>query len=186
MSSALTFYFKDIFSNYSEFKSYLTEYNIFNTTSALDNTFAEFVFKTLFRQFCNSNIQYDTPDDFKNDLANILEDNMLRYQKRLDLVKKAHALTDDELILLSKAIANTSVNPNTVVDDPSEPIEYISTQASTYAKDNKLQAFLKAIELLPNQYMGEMISKCKSLFKSIIPNQVFLYEGREIYEDWED
>lgn len=186
MSSALTFYFKDIFPTYTEFKTFLQEFNVFNTTQTLDNTFAEFVFKTLFRQFCNSNIQYDTPDDFKNDLANILEDNMLRYQKRLDLVKKAHALTDDELILLSKAIANTSVNPNTVVDDPSEPIEYISTQASTYAKDNKLQAFLKAIELLPNQYIGELINKCKSLFKSIIPNQILVYEGREIYEDWED
>lgn len=177
MSSALTFYFKNIFPNYQNFEEFLTEYNVVDTSTIENSTFAEYIYKILYRRYHNSNIQYDTIEDFKCDFANVIEDTFSKYQKQVDIIQKMQNLTDKELLTISTAIANTSTNPNTKLADPESPIEYVSAQAYTIAKDNKLQAYLRALESIPTKLIGIMLQRCVNLFKSIIPNQVFVYDN---------
>ena len=179
MSSALTFYFKEIFPTEQSFIDYLSDYVIFNTSTATNLAFAQYVYKILFRKYHNSNVQYDTQDDFKSELANVLEDTMEKYQKQLSLINSAMALTIDDIEKISTALANQSNNPNTKPDDIEAPLEYISAQAYTIAKDNKLQAYLRAIETIPTKLIDSMLARCRNLFKTIIPKQIFVYTDEE-------
>lgn len=176
-SSAITFYFKEIFPKQDDFTTYVTDYNIANLTIPANLTFAQYLFKILYRRFHNSNIQYDVPDDFKCDLANILEDNFDKYKKQIDITNKMYALTDDEMLLISEALANSANNPNTAVTDPTKPLEYIGAQAYTIAKSNKLQAYLNALRTIPTKLIEGLLAECSGLFKKYIPEQIFIYKG---------
>lgn len=180
MSSALTFLFKNIFPSFEEFKEFLTNEKIVDLTNVENLTFAEFMFKILFRRFHNSNIQYDTIDDFKCDFANILEDYFARYKKQVDLIKKIEQLTEEDILRISTALANQSNNPNSKPTDPTQPLEFVSAQAFTIARDNKLQAYLRALQNIPTLFIEEMLKKCVNLFKTIIPKVVYVFEDKEI------
>lgn len=179
MSSALTFYFKNIYPTFEEFKAFIIKQEISDLTNEENLTFAKYIYKMLFRRFHNSNIQYDTIEDFECDFANILEDNFERYKTQVDLIKKMQQLTDSELLTVSSALANQSNNPNTKLSDPTQPLEFISAQAFTIAKDNKLQAYLRALSSIPTQLIDAMLLRCVNLFKTIIPNQVFVFGEKE-------
>lgn len=175
MSSALTFYFKEIFPSLEEFQNFLTEFQVVNITNAENLTFANYIYKILFRRYHNSNVQYDTPEDFKCDFANILEDNFAKYQRQISLIQSMQQLTEDEIITIGTALANQANNPNTKPNDPTQPLEYISAQAFTLTKDNKLLAYLRAIQSVPTQLIDELLLRCVNLFKTILPKTVALY-----------
>ena len=179
MSSALTFYFKNIYPTFEEFKTFLTNQNIVDLTNSENLTFAQYIYKILFRRFHNSNIQYDTIEDFECDFANVLEDNFLKYKRQVELIKTMQNITDADLVTVSTALANQSNNPNTKVEDPTQPLEYISAQAFTIAKDNKIQAYLRALSAIPTQLIDAMLLRCVNLFKTIIPKQIFVYGDKE-------
>lgn len=175
MSSALTFYFKEIFPDVASFQAFLTDFQVVDITNAENLTFANYIYKILFRRYHNSNVQYDTPDDFKCDLANILEDNFAKYQRQLSLIKSMQQLTEDEIATIGTALANQANNPNTKPNDPTQPLEYISAQAFTLTKDNKLLAYLRAIQSVPTQLIDELLLRCVNLFKTILPKTVAIY-----------
>lgn len=176
MSSALTFYFKEIFPTQADFQSYLMDFAIADISDAENLTFANFLYKILFRKHHNSNIQYDIIDDFKFDLANKIEDVFEKYKRQVAMIKKIQNLTDEELAIVSTALANSANNPNTTIDDPTKPLEYVGAQAYTIANTGKLQAYLNALKTIPTQLIDAFLMNCSSLFKSIIPNQIYLYE----------
>ena len=90
-----------------------------------------------------------------------------------------YQLTNDQLVLLNRALANSANNPNTEVDDPTEPLAFISNQTYTQIKDNELQAYLRAISLIPSKRIREFLTKIRPLFKTYIPNQIFIYKGED-------
>lgn len=179
MSSAITFYFKEIYPTFDKFQAFLTSQNVVDLSDAENLTFAQYIYKILFRRYHNSNIQYDTIEDFECDFANIIEDSFDKYKVQVDLVKKMQKLTDAELLTVSTALANQSNNPNTKPTDPTQPLEYISAQAFTIAKDNKVQAYLRALSAIPTKLIDAMLLRCVRLFKTIIPNQVFVYGDKK-------
>lgn len=176
MSSALTFYFKEIFPNFEKFKEFLNRYNVVDVNDNANLLFAQYVFKVLFRRYCNSNVQYDTIEDFCCDFANVLEDNFDKYKRQYDIIKEMYKLTVDELAIVNKALANNSVNPNTELDDPTKPLNYISAQAFSYTTDNKVLAFMRALENMPTKLIDSLTRRCVNLFKTILPNQIFVFK----------
>ena len=179
MSSALTFFFKEIFPTKQDFLTFFTEYDLgIDMILAENQAFAEYLYKILFRRYHNSNIQYDTPEDFKCDLANIVEDIFTKYQAQVEITKKMAALTDEELFTVSTALANSANNPNTAPGDPTKPLDYIGAQAFTIAKTGKVLGYLQALNNIPTQLIDEFLLACSGLFKSILPNQIYLYGGR--------
>lgn len=178
-SSSITFYFKEIFPNFASFNQYLKDFEVVDTTAADNETLAKQIYKYLFRQFCNSNVQYDTPEDFKLSLANVIEDMFEKYKQQLALIQKVHNMTAEDLEIISRALANTSQNPNSAPQDIEKPLEYITAQAYTVARTGRLQAYLQAINAMPTKLIGELILSCKKLFKQILPTQVFYYKNME-------
>lgn len=182
MSTAITFYFKEIFPNYADFDYFLNDFNIVSTIgdeNAANLSFAQYLYKILFRRYHNSNVQYDTIDDFKLDFANVLEDCFTKYKRQMEILTKIHELTDKELITINTALANNSLNPNTRVDDPTAPLDFISAQAYSFTQDNKLNAFLRAMENIPGKLIDTMLRRCVNLFKTVLTNQIFVYKGEE-------
>lgn len=175
MSSALTFYFKEIFPKEDDFITYLIEYDIVDVSGSENLIFAKYIYKVLFRQYCNSNIQYDTPDEFKCDLANILEDSFDEWKKQLDVAKKTQELTDDELLEVTTAISNSANNPNTKLPNPKDLIEYVGAQVSSFSSNGKLVGYVTALSMIPTHMIGKILKDCGRLFKTIIPNQIFIY-----------
>lgn len=174
MSDALTFYFSDIIPDVESWQEFLTDFDVLTITD--DNrAFVNQMFKYLDRRFHNSNVQYDTPYAFKSALANRVEDVWGKYARQRALAEKINDLTDDDLQQLSFALANAANNPNDVPDDPLKPLEYISNQSTTYAKMNKLQAFVIAIKNVQTQLIQEFIDDCKPLFKSIFTPPGIVY-----------
>ena len=108
-----------------------------------------------------------------------MQDSFDKYQKQLEQIDKVYQLTADELQTINTAIANQSLNPNTKVEDPTQPIDYISAQALTIARDNKLQAYLRAIANIPTKLIDSMLLRYVNLFKTILPRQVFVYGEKE-------
>lgn len=174
-SSAISFYFKEIFPTVQDFETFLTDYDVADISIATNQVFAQYIYKVLFRKFHNSNVQYDTPDDFKCDLANIIEDGFDQWKRQLDLAKKTQALTDDELLELSTSLSNSANNPNTKVDDPRDFLEYVGAQVSSFANSGKLNGYLNAIRTIPTKLIGKILMDCGRLFKTFIPNQIFIY-----------
>lgn len=171
-----TFVFKEIYPDFESFEKFLNEYQVVDL-SVLENVdFAKYMYKCLFRRYHNSNIQYDTIEDFECDFANILEDNFDKFKKQFDYVKKIEQLSEEDYIEISRAIANQAVNPNSKPDDPTQPLDFVSSQAFTLAKDNKQQAFLRAISGIPTKLIGEMLKKCVNLFKTICTKEIFVYK----------
>lgn len=177
-SSSLTFYFKEIYPSFEKFKDFINKYEIVDLSNEENLTFAKYIYKILFRRFHNSNIQYDTIEDFECDFANIIEDNFEKYKKQVEIAKKMQNLTDEELIQINSALANQSNNPNTELEDPTKPINFVSSQAFTLAKDNKLTAYLRALQTIPTQLIDAMLMRCRTLFKTIISNQIFVYKNK--------
>lgn len=155
----------------------MTEYEIVNMGDPTNQTFARYIYKLLFRQYHNSNVQYDTPEDFKCDLANILEDEFSKYQKQVALAESIYNLSQDELTIASTALASSANNPNTQQDDPTTWLSYVGAQAYTSTKNGKLQAYLLAIKNIPTKNVGELLTRCSGLFKRIISDQIFIYKG---------
>lgn len=179
MSSAITFYFKEIYPTAESFNIWITDELIADLTNQDNLNFSNYLYKILFRKYHNSNIQYDTINDFKCDFANKIEDIFTKYQKQLELIKKINNLTDAEIMTISTAIANSANNPNTTVDDPTKPLDYVGAQAYTIANTGKLQAYLQALRLIPTKLIDELLLQCRGLFKTIIPNQINLFGGEE-------
>jgi len=178
--SALTFYFKEIFPTKETFKEYLTEFEIVDITDAENLIFAEYLFKVIFRKYHNSNVQYDTPEDFKCDLANILEDSFLKFKRQTELARKTAKLTDEEILTMTTALANSANNPNSKPVDPTKPFEYVGAQAYTIANNGKLQGYLQALNNIPTLLIDEILLSCRGLFKTFIPNQIYIYRGEQL------
>lgn len=179
MSSALTFYFKEIYPTFTDFEVFLNNYEVVDLSNVENLTFAKYLYKILFRKYHNSNIQYDTIADFECDFANIIENSFSKYQTQLSLIQKMQNLTEAELITINTSLANQSLNPNTELDDPTQPLEFVSAQAFSIARDNKMQAYLRALSSIPTQLIDAMLLRCQNLFKTIIPNQVYVFKNKE-------
>lgn len=179
MSSAITFYFKEIFPTFADFQGFMTTYEVVDMGSQINVTFAQYIYKLLFRQYHNSNVQYATPEDFMCDLANILEDEFEKYQKQITLANQIYALTEDEITIASSALASSANNPNLQQDDPTQWLSYVGAQAYTSTKNGKLQAYLLALKNIPTKSIGELLTRCSGLFKKIIPDQIFIYKGEK-------
>lgn len=183
MSTALTFFFKEIFPDVESWLEFFKEYDIASLESDQDQSFARHMFKIIYRRFHNSNVQYDTQDAFKCDLANIIEDCFAKYKKQVEIAQKLYDMSENDILELSSTLANSGNNPNTQPNDPKKPLDYFGAQVFSFVKSGKLVGYLTALQSIPTKMIGAVLTDCAGLFKRIIPNQIYLFEGVEIHED---
>lgn len=174
-NNALTFLFKEIFPTKASWETYFGDYDIVDLTD--DNTpFCDYLYKILYRRYANSNVQFDTIEDFKLALANKVEDVFAKYARQLTLIEKVNNLTDDELLRVSSALANSANNPNDAPDDPTQPLNYISAQAYSLVNSNKLTSYLSALNSVSTKLIDAFLTQCASLFKGIFSEEAILFD----------
>lgn len=175
--SALTFYFKDIFPTWESFQQFLEEYQVWGgTPGTVTAETQNLLYKYLFREYMNSNIQYDTPEEFKADFATVFEQHMQQFQKQFELINKTYALTADEITLIGQRLQNIAVNPNSAPVNPGVPLEYVTDQTYEKMDDGRIKAFLDAITRMPSLRIRDFVDKFKKLFKTTFYNQKEYYE----------
>lgn len=174
--STLTFLFKDIFPDKESFETFLTEFDVVSNLTDDKKAFGDYLFKILNRKFHNANVQFDTQDDFKCELANKVEDTFDRYARQLSLIEKMNNLTDAEIQQVSTALANSANNPNDQPDDPTKPLPFISAQAYSIVGTGKLQSLLAAFQSTQTKLIDEFLFNCRPLFKGILPQNVVIFD----------
>lgn len=193
MSTAFTFYWSDIFPDWQTFAKFNEDYAVigFYKNGVADPTISEFLqycYKLLSRYFWKANIRYSDVNSFCRALANVLEDRFYQFKKQKELIDKAYKLTDEDIEQIQESLQNVADNPNTVPDDPRKPLQYISSQAFGFVKENRLKAYLRAINEMPNLRINEFIRgraeyadeiSFLDLFMNVQPNTDYLYTDKE-------
>lgn len=177
MSDTLTFKFKDIFTDEDEFITFLTTYGVKTSISvgSADETFAKYLYKILMRRYYNSSIQYDTPQAFCYGLAETLEIIFDKYKRNKTLIETMQTLSEDDLVIIGENLTNASDNPNNKPTSVREQLDYITQQNWNMATTNKLQAYLQAVESMPEMQIDNICRECAKHFKSIYTGAIYLY-----------
>lgn len=167
---ALTYYFQEIFPDYETFKKFTDSLEIYSTDDTISEEFNKYLFEILFAHFYNNNVRYDSIDCFELEFGNVYKNNFKMLQMRKATIDKIYQLTDDDLKELSTSLTNLAYNPNTEPDNPLKPLNYVSNQSYSVANMGKLNAYITAINSIPDLDAGNIISKFEWLFIQIYPD----------------
>lgn len=177
MSDTLTFKFKEIFTNENDFLTFITAYGVKDSLSdTSDLNFAKYLYKILDRKYHNESVQYDTPEDFCYGLAETLEIIFDKYKKNKALIEAITALSNDDLIIIGENLTNASDNPNNKPTSVREQLDYITQQNWNMSTTNKMQAYITAVDTMPEAQIDNICRECAKHFKSIYTGAIYLYE----------
>ncbi len=185
MSVKITYYFSDIFPTLDNFVSCIEEYGI----DISDPVFNQFVYNVINLSYLKANIRYNEKEAFMAGLVNVLMNKYAKFKKEKELINSIYKLTLDEINVINDALTNQSENPNTSPTNPLEPLNYVSSQTFQRISNNRLNAYLNAINNLPsfntfeflkggkNEYKWEL--QINDLFMQVLPNNIYLYNKEE-------
>lgn len=185
MSDAVTFYFEELIPDYDTFNSLCNELGIPNT--AEDTTFKTYLYNVLNRYFYHQNVRYEEPGAFITQFGNVLLNKYYKYKKYKEVIDAMYNLTLDEMRIVTDGLTNVANNPNDAPEDPLKPLEYISMQTYSYTKENKLQAYLRALDAIPTLNIDELIRGNErdkneiqfiELFMNVQPNQFHIFRRK--------
>lgn len=167
-----TFLYKEIIKDKPTFDSFLINYHIQNVPST-DGIFENFLYDILYLNYSNKNIRYDEPTAFLNALALILRNKFDKYKKEKELIDSIYKLTLEDFEVINKTINNVANNPNTKPLDPTQPLDFVSSQNFIQIKDNKIKAYLLALNNLPTFNIYEFFNGKNSRYEMCI-NDLFM------------
>ena len=189
MGTAITYFFDEIFPTYEDWRTFSAQ-----TTAVGENpepdilAFDKFCYNALYRTFAKQNVRYTTKEQFINALATVYDQKFTQFYKQKQIVDNIYNLTEADYILASQTLTNVANNPNTQPDDPMQPLQYVSAQTVSNLTDNRLKAYLDALNNMPMLDITRFIygerdnpkNKCfmqfSDLFMNVQPNAVYLYE----------
>lgn len=176
----ITFYFNDIISDYNSWVQ-LVSNNVFSAEErATMSSFDQWCYNLLSRYFRNVNVRYTVPDAFIAQLINVYDNRVRQFFKQKQLIDEVYKLTFDELVIVNKALNNYASNPNTLPNDPLQPLDFITSQTYGQVTDNKLRAYIESINRLPSLRVDEFIRGRNGYFDEI--NFVDLFMNLQINE----
>lgn len=159
--SKVTFYFKDILPTLDAFKQAIEDYT---TLTKTDATHA-YLYKVLYNQYANSNVNYMTEDAFLRHFMLIYESICEQMKIRMATIAKAYALTDDDLVLLNQSITAVANNDDTALDEPLDTLaSYVSMQSGGKNKGNMFEAYMNYIDKIKDKYLVEFIRQFSGEF----------------------
>ena len=185
--TSFTYYFEEIFPDYATWKEFIENSSSIDLTNALNLAFDEYCFNLLYRHFNHVNIRYTSVNAFLGELLNVYENKFKQFKKEKDLIETIQGLTNEDLQLVSTTLSNMANNPNDEVDDPLQPLNYISAQTFENVQSNKLRAYLDALNNMPSLNIYKFFKAnnknemgFEDLFMNIQPNiQYFYRRGNE-------
>lgn len=160
MSTALTYYFNEIFTSYYDWKDFSYSLGLFDPQSAADapyRAFDQFCYNVLARYFINQNVRYTEVNTFLCKLANVYVDRFKQFYNQKEAIDALYGLTADDYAIVNNYLNNMANNPNELPSDPLKPLEFISAQRYGQVTSNRLKAYLDAINGMPSLRINEFI-----------------------------
>lgn len=180
----ITFTFKEIFPEYSDWKEFITSEGIVDYSKPQLALFDEFCYKILKRQYNNASIRYDIVEDFLSEISIIYRQKFNQFLIEKTLCDKLYSLTDEDIYILNEVVNNRAYNPNEIITDYKTILTYISEQNYNYAKGNKLEQYLKALLSIPSFNIFNFLKKqdensmsFEDLFIQILARENFIFRG---------
>lgn len=175
----LTYYFKDIFPDYTSWKGTLTAGGIYTELGINDYTVDQFIYNRLIRAFRTANIRYRDPNDFICELENRYINYYNKFKKEKSIIESMYSISDSDIQLVSDAISNFSDYPNEAVTDATAPLNFITRQTFNHVKNNKIRAYLEALNGMETLRIEELLNEFRDLFMSIEPFMLNTYGEEE-------
>lgn len=180
---AFTFFFQEIFSSYDDWKQFFENNStIVDYTDPLEAQFDNFCYNILTRHFHNVNIRYDTISAFLSELLNVYENKFKQFLNEKKVIDAISQLTIEDYQIVSKGLTNMANNPNDDVEDPTQPLNYISAQTYNQIESNKLKAYLDALNNMPSLNVYKFLKPNNpnemgftDLFMNVQPNIKYVY-----------
>ena len=176
-----TVLFTEVWSSAEDFK---TDFGASPFTGAISSSSPDNVtllYYLLYGKYGNNPIANLDVEQFKMKLFGIIFAYGPSWQKRLDIQSKLRGLTDSDILIGSKAIYNTALNPSTTPSTSSlDELTYINQQNTTNYKRSKLEAYGQLWELISTDVTTAFIDKFKVCFKLFVRHeQPLLYVTEE-------
>lgn len=164
---------------YDLFNRLLTGLGIFGDRAETLNLYASKILERLYLHYQNSNIAYNTIEqflvDFKYKIAETLPALLLKQYYMFD---KIYSLTDDDIIEREHAININALNDNSKIEKPLDNLaEFVSEQNASKISKNKLNAYIDYMDEVKPTIERELIKAVKPLFFTVIPEYNYIYKG---------
>lgn len=175
---ALTFYWQEIFPDYTAFKEFTDTLGLYASTDTISEQFNQYIYGILSRQYYNNNVRYDCIESFKMAFASAYINNFNLLKKRKQIIDLQFGLTAEDFEIITKNVVNSAYNPNNVPSNPLAPIDALSAQNYSVGYINKLNAYIQALNTMQDNDIDYIIRKFDYLFMQILPEseQYVLYE----------
>lgn len=147
----------------------------------LSDTNAMILSNLLFAAHANDAIANSSVDQFKLKLFSIVFKNGANWAKKLEVQKKVHELSDDELIVGQRQISNRANNVGlNGTKAELEELEQVDDQSSTTIRRSKVEAYSSLLAMLDDDFTDEFIDRFKPLFNPFsMPQNPILYDDDE-------
>lgn len=160
-------------------------YNEGKIPALLEEKDVHTLYYLLYARYANSPIANLDENQWKYKMLSVIFQYGPAWVKRLEIQAKIRGLTDEEIIIGSKAIYNRALNPDTIPSTKSlEELERIDEQNTTNYKKSKLEAYSMLMENIRVDVSEVFLQKFDKLFLTVVANQYpAIYESEE--EDYE-
>lgn len=175
-----TFMFKTLFPDFETFGNLRDTYIANVLSASIDEQ--QQIFKLLYNNFCNCSVAYDTPTAFYRHFFIEYQNSVDEYVNKLKLIKTIREMPLDDIYKELESINNMAHNDNAIVNNPlSEIIPYISTQATSVSRGNKLTALHRAISIYRDNEVTQFLDRFKKLFLFLHGDKKYYFCSKEGY-----
>lgn len=177
--------FCDIYQNVGPF---INDYHNLGITPIISDDNARLLFYLIYGRYGNNPIANWDINQWKYKLFSIIFQYGPTWEKRLDVQAKLRALSDDDILIGSKAIYNHAFNPSVAPSTQNmTELPFINDQNTTNYKRSKLDAYTLLLELLETDVTEEFLGKFKVCFKQFVrPEKPIIYVTDNEEADTED
>lgn len=151
--------FTDIIPDYDTWHNYSMQWGVVDFDDAAQAAFDKFCFTVLSSHFRDWDVRYLDETAFLLKLGNVYRDRFQKWMAQKRIIDYVHQLTPEDLQVVSEALTNQAINPNTLPTNPKAPLSYITDQTYSMLTNNKLQAYLAAINSMPSLKIYDFIGR---------------------------
>lgn len=166
---------------WEEASDFLADYGDNGIATTISTASATTLYYLLYAKYGNNPIANLDEEQFKYKVFSIIFAYGPTWEKRLDIQSKLRGLSEDTLLVGSKVIHNSALNPETAPGTQTlNELEYINAQNTSNIKKSKMDAYAQLWELLDTDVTTSFIDKFKVCFKQFVrPERTWIYVTEE-------
>lgn len=167
-----TVLFTDIWDDVDEFKADFADSPFDGIVSASQPDSLSIIFYLLYARYGNNPIANEDIMQWKFKIFSVIYQYGPTWEKRQDIQAKLRALTENDILIGSKAIYNTALNPSTTPGTGTlDELTYINSQNTTNYKKSKLEAYAQLWDMLQTDVTEDFLVKFKKCFKIFVSSE---------------